>query len=99
MLSRFPIQLILMFNLQLRDSLEKTTREMHNRGTLRGTLRDEVEDLNCQLRTLRSDLEGALLENRNLKIQHGTERSSWAIQVAEYKTQVCLVWYWLRTLH
>lgn len=43
---------------QLRDSLEKTTREMHSRGTLRGTLRDEVEDLNAQLRTLRSDLEG-----------------------------------------
>ncbi|KAJ6222389.1 hypothetical protein RDWZM_000934 [Blomia tropicalis] len=71
-----------------RESLERTTKEMSNRHSLRGTLRDEIEDLNSQLRTLRSDLEGALLENRNLKIQHGTERSSWQIQLAEYKTQI-----------
>lgn len=73
---------------QYRESLDKTAKEMHSRSTLRGTLRDEVEDLNSQLRTIRSDLEGALLENRNLKIQHGTERSSWQIQIAEYKTQM-----------
>lgn len=67
-----------------RDSLEHSKAA----GNLRGTLTDEVEDLNSQLRALRTDLEGSLLENRNLKIQHGTERSSWQIQIAEYRTQI-----------
>ncbi|XP_054157646.1 kinesin-related protein 4-like [Oppia nitens] len=50
--------------------------------------KDEVEDIAAQLLSLRSDLEAALLENRNLKIQFGTERSGWQIQSAELKTQI-----------
>ncbi|KAH7640466.1 hypothetical protein HUG17_7933 [Dermatophagoides farinae] len=68
-----------------RESLEKSNKDQ---GTFKGTFRNEIEDLHSQLRIVRTDLEGALLENRNLKIQHGTEKSTWQIQLAEYKTQI-----------
>lgn len=72
---------------QFRDQLEQFNKEKEKK-LFKGSFRDEIEDLNSQLRIVRSDLEGALLENRNLKIQHGTERSTWQIQLAEYKTQI-----------
>ncbi|CAG2167381.1 unnamed protein product [Oppiella nova] len=50
--------------------------------------KDDMEDMSAQILTLRSDLEAALLDNRNLKIQFGTERSGWQIQTAELKTQI-----------
>ncbi|KAH9419233.1 Protein soga3, partial [Dermatophagoides pteronyssinus] len=68
-----------------RESLEKSNKDQ---GTFKGTFRNEIEDLHSQLRIVRTDLEGALLENRNLKIQHGTEKSTWQIQLAEYKTKI-----------
>ncbi|OTF83213.1 hypothetical protein BLA29_001731, partial [Euroglyphus maynei] len=68
-----------------RESLEKSSKDQ---GIFKGTFRNEIEDLHSQLRIVRTDLEGALLENRNLKIQHGTEKSTWQIQLAEYKTKI-----------
>ena len=68
---------------RLRDQLD---RDPHLRKGTR--LRDDVEDMSAQILTLRSELESALLENRNLKIQFGTERSTWQIQTAELKTQI-----------
>lgn len=59
--------------------------------TLRKTYRskdDDVEDLMAQINTLRTNLETALLDNRNIKIQHGTERSAWQLQIAELKTNI-----------
>ncbi len=68
---------------KLRDQLERDP-------TLRRGLKYkvDVEDLVAQIHTLRANLESALLENRNIKIQYGTERSSWQISTAELKTQI-----------
>ena len=68
---------------RLRDQLDRDPNL--RRGS---KLKNDVEDMSAQILTLRSELESALLENRNLKIQYGTERSSWQIQVAELKTQI-----------
>ncbi|XP_015795154.1 myosin-2-like [Tetranychus urticae] len=50
--------------------------------------KDEMEDMRASMETLRSHLEQALLENRNLKIEHAAEKSSWQIQLAELKTRL-----------
>lgn len=50
--------------------------------------KDEIEDMKAAMESLRSHLEGALLENRNMKVEHCAEKSSWQIQVAELKTKL-----------
>lgn len=49
--------------------------------------KEELEDLRAQLNQTRESLEEALLENRNLRISHASEKSSWQIQEAELKTK------------
>ena len=68
---------------RLRDQLDRDPNL--RRGS---KLKNDVEDMSAQILTLRSELESALLENRNLKIQFGTERSGFQIQIAELKTQI-----------
>lgn len=68
---------------RLRDQLD---RDPNLRISQR--YKDDVEDMTAQVGTLRNDLEAALLENRNLKVQAGTDRTSWQIQNAELKTKI-----------
>ncbi|XP_074603575.1 uncharacterized protein LOC141857068 [Brevipalpus obovatus] len=67
-----------------RDHL-RTRIHMNN---MNASHKDEMEDMRAAMETLRAHLEQALLENRNLKIEHASERSSWQIQVAELKTRL-----------
>lgn len=55
---------------------------------MRVGFRDEVEDLTAQLESLRTHLEQALVDNRNMKVTHASEKSSWQVQMAELKTRL-----------
>ena len=70
------------FNQQSSESLSRRNSLTNSK------YKEAVEDMTVQILALKEQLEGVLMENRNLKIQHGADRTTWQVQMAELKTKI-----------